>query len=60
MVHVSHPGVTRNVQSALYIILALKLGMPGLFRLVRAMRIFDFSLTVNLHDIMFVVARRRA
>lgn len=60
VVHVSHPGITRNVQSALYIILALKLGMPGLFRFVRSLRIFNFSLTVNLHDIMFVVARRRA
>lgn len=59
MVHVSHPGITRNVQSALYIILTLKLGMPRLFSLVRAMRVFDFPLTVNLHDIMYVVARRR-
>lgn len=59
IIHLSHPGVTRNVQSALYIILALKLGMPRLFRLVRAMRIFDFPLTLNLYDIMFVVARRR-
>lgn len=59
VVHVSHPGITRNVQSALYIILALKLGLPGLFRVARAMRVFDFPLTVNLRDIMFVVARRR-
>lgn len=59
VVHLSHPGITRNVQSALYIILALKLGMPGLFRLVSAIRIFNFSLTVNLHDIMFVIAKRR-
>lgn len=59
VVHVSHPGVTRNVQSALYIILALKLGQPWLFRLARGMRIFNFPLTVNLHDIMFVIARKR-
>jgi SAM-dependent methyltransferase len=58
VVHLSHPGVTRNVQSALYIILALKMGMPGLFRLVRRLRVFDFPLTVNLFDIMFVIARR--
>ncbi len=59
LVHVSHPGVTRNVQSALYIILALKLGQPWLFRLARAMRVFDFRLTMNLFDIMFVIARKR-
>ncbi len=59
VVHLSHPGVTRNVQSALYIILALKLRQPSLFSLVRAMRAFNFRLTVNLFDIMFVVARKR-
>jgi len=59
VVHLSHPGVTRNVRSALYIILALKLGQPRLFRLVRALRVFDFRLTLNLFDIMFVVARKR-
>ena len=59
VVHISHPGITRNVQSALYIILALKLGRPGIFRFLRSLRIFNFSLTVNLYDIMFVVARRR-
>lgn len=59
LVHLSHPGITRNVQSALYIILTLKLGKPGLFRLARALRVFNFRLTVNLFDIMFVVARKR-
>ncbi len=58
IVHFSHPGVTRNLQSALYIVLVLKLGVPWLFRLVRWLRLFNFPLTVNLFDIMFVVARR--
>ena len=59
VVHLSHPGITRNLQSALYIILALKLGTPMLFNLARRLRIFDFPVTVNLFDIMFVIARRR-
>jgi SAM-dependent methyltransferase len=59
VVHLSHPGVTRNLQSALYIILALKLGRPALFDVARRLRIFDFPVTVNLFDIMFVIARRR-
>lgn len=59
VVHLSHPGITRNVQSALYIILTLKLGMPRAFEALRRLRVFNFSLTLNLHDIMFVVARRR-
>ncbi|MDQ1451546.1 MAG: hypothetical protein QOK38_1412 [Acidobacteriaceae bacterium] len=58
VVHLSHPGVTRNLQSALYIILALKVGAPVLFDVVRRLRVFDFSVTVNLFDIMFVIARR--
>ena len=59
VVHLSHPGVTRNLQSALYIILALKVGAPALFDVVRRLRVFDFPATVNLFDIMFVIARRR-
>ena len=59
VVHLSHPGITRNVQAALYIILELKIGAPALFAAVRRLRAFDFSLTVNLFDIMFVIARRR-
>lgn len=59
VVHLSHPGITRNVQSALYIILALKFGAPGLFDIVRRMRVFNFPLTINLFDIMFMIARRR-
>ncbi len=59
VVHLSHPGVTRNLQSALYIILALKVGAPALFDVVRRLRVFDFPVTVNLFDIMFVIARRR-
>ncbi|HXA21578.1 MAG TPA: class I SAM-dependent methyltransferase [Acetobacteraceae bacterium] len=57
VVHLSHPGVTRNVLSSLYIIFALKMGTPALFELVRRLRILDFSVTLNLFDIMFVIAR---
>jgi len=59
VVHVSHPGNTRNLRSILHFILDLRLGWGGLYRRITGWRIFNISLSVNLFDIMFVVARRR-
>jgi 2-polyprenyl-3-methyl-5-hydroxy-6-metoxy-1,4-benzoquinol methylase len=60
VVHVSHPGNARDLRSILHFILELRLGWSGLYRRIANWRIFDLSLTLNLFDIMFVVARRRA
>jgi SAM-dependent methyltransferase len=60
VMHVSHPGVTRTVGSILYIVLALRLGRPSLYERLARWPIDRLALTLNLGDIMFVVARRRA
>lgn len=60
IVHVSHPGNARNLRSILHFILDLRMGWSGLYRRIANWRIFDLSVSMNLFDIMFVVARRRA
>jgi SAM-dependent methyltransferase len=59
VVHVSHPGNARDLRSILHFILDLRLGWGGLYRRIARWRIFNVSLSLNLFDIMFVVARRR-
>jgi SAM-dependent methyltransferase len=59
VVHVSHPGVSRNLRSVLHFIIALKARRPRLYETLQAFRIFDWQVTANLFDIMYVVARRR-
>ncbi len=60
VVHVSHPGNSRELRSILHFILALRLGRDELYRRVEKSRLLDLRLSLNLFDIMFVVARRRA
>jgi len=60
VVHVSHPGNARNLRSILHFILDLRLGWGGLYRAIADWKIFDLSISMNLFDIMFVVARRKA
>jgi 2-polyprenyl-3-methyl-5-hydroxy-6-metoxy-1,4-benzoquinol methylase len=60
VVHVSHPGNARDLRSILHFILDLRLGWGGLYRRIAGWPIFDISLSMNLFDIMFVVAKRRA
>lgn len=58
IVHVTHPGVSRRLHSILYLVLAHRLQARTLFR--GATRILpNVPLTLNLFDIMFVVARKR-
>jgi 2-polyprenyl-3-methyl-5-hydroxy-6-metoxy-1,4-benzoquinol methylase len=59
VLHVSHPGNARDLRSVLHFILDLRLGWSGLYQRIASWRIFDLSLTLNLFDIMFIVARRR-
>jgi len=60
VVHVSHPGNSRTVRSILYIILALRLGRRGIYERLARLRVSGSTLTINLFDIMFVIARRRS
>jgi len=59
VIHVSHPGNARDLRSILHFVLDLRLGWGGLYRRIANWRIFNLSLSLNLFDIMFVVARRR-
>lgn len=59
VVHVSHPGNARDLRSILHFILDLRLGWSRLYQLITKWRIFNLSMSFNLFDIMFVVARRR-
>lgn len=59
VVHVSHPGNARDLRSILHFILDLRLGWGGLYRRIANWPIFNLSLSLNLFDIMFIVAKRR-
>jgi SAM-dependent methyltransferase len=59
VLHVSHPGNTRRLDSVLYIILALKIKRPDLYARLRSWPFMGLRLTINLWDIMYVVARRK-
>jgi len=59
VVHVSHPGITRNLRSILYFILALRMNRPVLYRTIKSWPIFDLRITSNLFDIMYIVGRLR-
>ena len=59
VIHVSHPGQSRTVGEMAYLVLARQINKPGLARLLERLPISRWRLTLNLFDIMFVVARRR-
>ncbi len=58
-VHVSHPGNSRNLRAVLHYILAIRMNQKGWYEALKPWRVLDLRLTVNLLDIMFVIARRR-
>ena len=60
VVHVSHPGNARTLRWIFYAVTVLRMKKPKLYELLPAWRLFDLGIVVNLFDIMFVVARRRA
>jgi SAM-dependent methyltransferase len=60
VVHVSHPGNSRSLRAALYFITVLQMKRPKLYDAFRSSRIFDWHLTVNVYDIMYVIARRKS
>jgi 2-polyprenyl-3-methyl-5-hydroxy-6-metoxy-1,4-benzoquinol methylase len=59
VVHVSHPGNTRNLRSVLHFILALRMGRETLYQALQSWPIWDLRVTANLFDIMYIVGRRR-
>ena len=59
VMHLSHPGISRNLRSVLYYVLVWRTRKTGLYDALSPWRVFDLRLTVNMFDIMHVVARRR-
>lgn len=59
IVHVTHPGVSRRLHAILYLVLAHRLQARTLCRMATRM-LPNWLVTLNLFDIMFVVARKRA
>jgi SAM-dependent methyltransferase len=59
IVHVSHPGNSRNLRSVMHFILALRLNQKKLYDTIAPLKLWDLAFTVNLYDIMFVVGQRR-
>jgi SAM-dependent methyltransferase len=59
VVHLSHPGNSRSLRAALYVTTVLQMKRKRLYNALQGLRIFNWHLTVNLYDIMYVIARRR-
>jgi hypothetical protein len=55
--HLSHPGNSRSLRAALHFITVLQMKRPRIYELFQD--VFDLHLTVNLFDIMYVIAKRR-
>jgi hypothetical protein len=59
VVQVESAGNSRSLRAIVYALLVLKAGHQGLFRRLEKLRFLDRGVTLDLGDIMFVVARRR-
>jgi SAM-dependent methyltransferase len=59
VVHLSHPGVARNLRSILYYIMVWRTPKTDLYERLSRWRVFDLRISINMFDIMFVIARRR-
>jgi SAM-dependent methyltransferase len=57
VVHISHPGYVRTIRYVLYILLVREGKLERLYRTIEKWKLLDKRFTLNLHDIMFVVAR---
>lgn len=60
IVHIEYPGIVRSVRFILYSILVLRYRRVGLFRRLENMGFLDRKVSINLFDIMYVIARKRA
>lgn len=59
IIHLSHPGISRNLRSILYYVLVWRTRKTQLYDSLSRWPIFDLRITVNMFDIMYVIARRR-
>lgn len=59
VIHVSHPGNSRKLRSVLYYVFVLRMKWPAVYAALQKIPLFELPLTINLFDIMYVIARRR-
>jgi SAM-dependent methyltransferase len=59
IIHLSHPGNSRNLRAILYHVLVIRMKRGSWYDAVKSLPLLDLRLTLNLFDIMFVIARRR-
>jgi len=59
VVNVSHPGNSRTIRAIAYTILVLHAKKQSLYGKISGLPLLDHRLTLNLYDIMYVIARRR-
>jgi len=57
-VHISHPGISRNLRAILYYVLVWRTKKTKLYDAINTWRLFDMRISVNFFDIMYVIARR--
>lgn len=59
VVHVNHPGNSRNLRSMLHFILLRQRHRAHLYETLQSWPVWNLRLTLNLFDIMYVIGRRR-
>jgi SAM-dependent methyltransferase len=59
VIHVETAGNSRSLRAIAYALLVLRAGQPRLFDKMEKLPLLDRGLTLDLRDIMFVVAQRR-
>ncbi|AZO31538.1 MULTISPECIES: methyltransferase domain-containing protein [unclassified Mesorhizobium] len=59
VIHASHPGNSRKFRSVLYYIFVLRMKRPAIYAALQKIGLFNFSITINLFDIMYIIAQRR-
>lgn len=60
VVHVEYPGVSRTLGQILYGVLVLRQNMLGLYKAIEKLPFIDWKISLNLYDIMYVIARKRS
>jgi len=59
VVHLETAGNTRSIRGIVYAILVLRGGRPGLFDKIKGLPGLGQSITLDLRDIVYIIARRR-
>ena len=56
---ISHCGVSRSVDNIFWTVAASKGRLPGLYRAMKKAGLLDWSVFLNLFDILYVIARKK-